>query len=434
MKNKKKLSKANLSGRRAFLKKSGVLGASFFAAPMIVSAETLGLNHRVGPNSKINIAYIGLGKQVGAHWGLVNMEGVQTRYVCDLKPDMLKSGKQQVINRGAKDVVATPNYEDIISDPSIDGVVVVTPDHWHAAISIAAMRAGKDVYVEKPMTLTIQEGQAMVAAQQRYGSVVQVGSQQRSESAFRKAAEIVRNGWIGDIKEVYCGLGGFPQPKQEAPEAIPEGFNYDKWLGQAPYEPYSETRVKGDYGGGWRCYWDYGSRKNGDWGAHHYDITQWALGRDATGPSLFVPKGYQGSQYAYYEYADGIRVVRDHPDRKDHMIRFIGTKGDVCVSRKGRIDTTPGELVNRPLSLGETRLYRSKDHRQNWIDCLRSRKDTICTASIGHRTGTICQLAGIAERLNRPIKWDPQSEMILDDPKAQRWQSRPRRAGYELPV
>src|SRR5690606_25686647 len=176
---------------------------------------------------------------------------------------------------------------------------------WHAAIAIAAMRAGKDVYVEKPMTLTIAEGKAMVEAQRRYGSIVQVGSQQRSEAAFRKAAEMVRSGWIGEVKEVHTRLGTFPPPTLGPEEPIPEGFNYDKWLGPAPYEPYTANRVLGDYNGGWRCYWEYGSRKNGDWGAHHFDIAQWALGRDHTGPTLFVPKGYEGEEYQYHQYADG---------------------------------------------------------------------------------------------------------------------------------
>ena len=420
--------------RRTFLKQSAALGASLIAAPMILRAETLGLNGRVGANSRINMGFIGFGKQIGAHLGMVNNRAVQPLYVCDLKPDALKGAKQQMKNRRQKDVVATPNYEDLINDPSMDAIVIVTPDHWHAAIGIAAMRAGQDVYVEKPMTLTIAEGKAMVEAEKRYGSIVQVGSQQRSERAFRKAAEIVRNGWIGQVKEIYVHLGSFPPPALGPAEPIPEGFNYDKWLGPTPYEPYTSNRVLGSYGGGWRSYWEYGTRKNGDWGAHHYDIVQWALGRDASGPVKFTPKGYQGAKYATYEYEDGITVVRDHPDRKDHMIRFIGTEGDVCVSRGNELVTTPAELASRPLNPSETQLYHSNDHKQNWLDCIRTRKTPICSAAVGHRTATICQLAAIAERLQRPIQWDPTTQQIVDDAEAQRWQDRPRRTGYELPI
>ncbi|MGJ8639401.1 MAG: Gfo/Idh/MocA family protein [Opitutaceae bacterium] len=428
------MKKSSPKSRREFLKKSTLFGASLVAAPMILRAETLGLNGRIGPNSRINVGFVGFGLQMRSHVGIVGNKNVEPSYVCDVNDEALKSAQKDMANRGYKDVIATQDYEDIINDSNVDAVLIVTPDHWHAAIAIAAMRTGKDVYVEKPMTLTIDEGKAMVEAEKRYGSIVQVGSQQRSDNSFRKAAEIVRNGWIGEIKEVRVGLGTFPPGPLGTEEPIPAGFNYDKWLGPAPYEPYTARRVKGDYGGGWRSYWEYGSRKNGDWGAHHYDITQWALGKDDTGPVLFTPKGYKGAKYASYEYADGTKVVRDHPDRSGHMIRFIGTEGEVGVSRSGLLNTTPADLESRPLSSSDTQLYRNTDHKGNWLDCIRSRKKTICHAGIGHRTATICQLAGIAERLERPIKWGPDAEQILGDKFAQRWQDRPRRAGFELPA
>ncbi|MEM0965798.1 MAG: Gfo/Idh/MocA family oxidoreductase [Verrucomicrobiota bacterium] len=420
--------------RRGFLKAGASLGAALIGAPTILRAETLGMNGSIGPNSRINLAIIGFGKQVGSHVGLVGRNDIQPLYVCDVKSWALKSAANQMKQRGFADVVATPDYEDIVSDPAVDAVVVVTPDHWHAAISTAAMRAGKDVYVEKPMTLTIGEGQAMVDAERRYGSIVQVGSQQRSDGTFRKAAEIVRSGWIGDITHVHVNLGTFPDPVLKPEEPVPEGFNYDKWLGPTPWEPYFADRVKGDYSGGWRSFWEYGSKKNGDWGAHHYDIVQWALGRDHTGPTRFVPKGYNGEEYAYYEYSDGIRVIRDHPDRKGYMIRFFGTDGEVCVSRGNRIEATPAELVGRPLSSSDEQLYRSRNQHENWIEGIKTRKKTICPATVGHRTGTICQLAGIAERLVRPVQWDPVDEKIIGDEEAAAWQDRARRKGYELPV
>ena len=417
--------------RRSFLKK----GALLAAAPMVLRAEVLGLNGRIGPNSRITMGFIGFGKMMDGHIGLAGFDQVQPLYVCDVKPDRLEHAKKQMKERNHPDVVATPDYEDIVNDPAVDAVIIVTPDHWHIGMSLAAMRAGKDVYVEKPMAHTVGEGQAMVEAEKRYGSIVQVGSHQRSERAFRKACEIVRSGWIGEIKEAYVGLGTFPPAKLEPAEPIPEGFNYDKWLGPAPYEPYTAYRVLGDYGGGWRCYWDYGSRKNGDWGAHHYDIVQWALGRDDSGAAKFTPKGYDGANYASFEYADGIRVVRDHPDRKGHMIRFIGSEGEVMVSRKGRLDTVPVELASRPLSSADVHLYNhASGHKDNWLDCIRTRKKTICPATVGHATSAICNLSIIAERLGRPIQWDPETEKIIGDPEAERLLDPPRRAGYELPV
>ncbi len=422
------------ASRRAFLKNTATLGACLWAAPQVLRSQVMGSQGVPGANSRINLAFIGHGKQMGGHVAIVGTPGVQPLYVCDVKADALARAKADMAERGFPDVVATPDYEDIINDPAVDAVFVVTPDHWHAAIAIAAMRAGKDVYVEKPMTLTIAEGKAMVEAERRYGAILQVGSQQRSELAFRKAAEMVRSGWIGEIKEVYTKLGSFPTPQLGAAEPIPAGFNYDKWLGPAPFEPHTAFRVLGDYSGGWRCYWEYGSRKNGDWGAHHYDIAQWALGRDDSGPTLFVPKGYEGEPYQYHQYDDGVKVIRDYPIENNHMIKFVGSEGDIWVSRDGRLDTSRPELAKRPLGPTDVRLYESNNHHQNWLEGVRSRRKSICPATIGHRTATICQLAGIAERLNRPIHWDPVAQHIVDDAGASRWEDRARRAGYALPA
>jgi predicted dehydrogenase len=284
------------------------------------------------------------------------------------------------------------------------------------------------------MTLTIEEGKAMVDSCRQYGSILQVGSMQRSNSTFRRAAEIVANGYIGQVREVRVGLGTFPPPELDEPEVIPDGFDYDRWLGPAPFEPYSANRVTGSYGGGWRRFRDYGSRKNGDWGAHHYDIVQWALGRDNSGPVSFCPVGHEGTKHSYFVYEDGVQVLRDHPERKGHQICFIGSEGDVCVSRGGAIETSPSFLANRPLRPSDKRLYDSKNHQVNWLNCIKTRKQPICDVNIGHRTATICQLAEIADRLKRPLQWDPVSEQIIGDAYARRLQDRPRRAGYALPA
>ncbi len=270
----------------------------------------------------------------------------------------------------------------------------------------------------------------MSDACKQYGTVFQVGSQQRSNWAFRKACEIVRNGWIGKIQTVYASLGQFAPPMTLPEQPIPEGFDYDRWLGPTPWYPYNSERVAGDYGGGWRCFWEYGSRKNGDWGAHHFDIIQWALGTDDSGPVKFIPKGWDGTEFQTHIYADGVTVLRDHPIPSGQSIHFIVTEGEVDVSRGNRIATIPEELAQAPLSPNDIHLYESSYHEGNWIDCIKTRKKTICTAEIGHRTATICQLAGIAERLRRPINWDPVEEKILDDPAAERWYDRPRRAPY----
>lgn len=420
--------------RRTFIRTGGWLLCSAAASPLILKSQTLGGNGLPGANSRIGIGLIGTGLIMNGHLNaFCSWNRTDVVAVCDVRKQRLEAARKRVEAATGKSPATFHAYEELLMHPGIDAVVIATPDHWHAALAIASMRAGKDVYVEKPMTLTVGESKAMVAAQRRYGRVLQVGSQQRSDARFRKAATMVRNGWIGDIKAVYAGLGDFPSPVLKAGEPIPEGFDYDRWLGPTPWEPHYADRVLGNYNGGWRCFWEYGSRKNGDWGAHHFDIIQWALGRDHTGPTRFVPKGFDGEPYQYHEYADGVRVIRDHPDRRGHMIRFIGTKGEVMVSRGGLV-SDPVELSRSPLSVSDERLYESDNHYENWLDCIESLGTPICDVNVGHRSGTICLLAGIAERLERPIEWDPKSEQIVGDIAATRMLDRPRRAGYALPV
>ena len=420
--------------RRQFLKTSLAAAGAMVAAPQIVRAETLGNDSKAAANSRIGMGFIGMGLISGGHVGsFPGYKEVQPIAVCDVKAWQLKSAAEGLEKKGFKGIIATPHFEEVLANPDIQAVCVTTPDHWHAAIAIAAMKAGKDVYVEKPMTLTIEEGKAVVAAAKKYGRIVQVGSQQRSSAHFRIAANLVRNGMIGDIKEIYCQLGEFPQPpEKETVVPVPEGFDYDRWLGPTPFFEYSDHRVKGNYGGGWRCYWEYGSRKFGDWGAHHFDIVQWALGRDNTGPVEFIPKGFEGAEHHHYRYADGITVWRDKEPSKGQMIRFIGTKGEVLVSR-GKIASEPVDLIRHKFTDQDKLVEESNDHRRNFIDSILSRKPTICNENVGHRTATICQLAGIALRTGRAIKWDPVAEQIVGDDAAKAMQDRPRRKGYELP-
>jgi predicted dehydrogenase len=424
-----------LSSRREFLKTAALAGTAL-GFPTLVPSTVFGQN---APSNRIGMGLIGLGLMMGGHQGqMLGRDDVQVLAVCDVHRDRRENARRAVerayANKqgvsGYKGCEAYLEFERIMERKDIDAVVVVTPDHWHAPISNMAMRSGKDVYVQKPMTLTIREGRSMSDVSRQYGAILQVGSQQRSERAFRKAAEIVRNGWIGKVSVAYASLGEFPPPQTLPEQPTPDGFDYDRWLGPTPWYPYNGQRVKGDYGGGWRCFWDYGSRKNGDWGAHHFDIIQWALGMDDSGPVEFIPKGFEGTPYQTHIYASGTKVLRNHPDMKGHMIRFIGEKGEVLVSRGDRLDTVPTSLKDRPLGPNDVQLYASGNHEGNWVDCIKSRKPTICPAEIGHRTATISHLAGIAERLQRPLRWDPATEEILGDPEAARWIDRPRRAPY----
>lgn len=421
------------SRRRFLLSSLGTAGAVF--APQIVRAQTLGNADKAAANSRIGMGFIGMGLISQGHVGsFPGMKEVQPIAVCDVRDWQVKKALEALKGKGFNDVVGTARFEEVLANPDVDAVCVTTPDHWHAPIALAAMKAGKDVYVEKPMTLTIEEGKLLAAAEKKYGRILQVGSQQRSSNYFRVAANLVRNGLIGEIKDIECMLGEFPlPPEKEQIVPVPAGFDYDRWLGSTPFFEHSENRVKGNYGGGWRCYWEYGSRKFGDWGAHHFDIVQWALDRDYTGPVEFIPKGFEGAPYHHYRYADGITVWRDKNPDKNTMIRFIGSKGEVRASR-GNIETTPKELFRHKFGPNDIQVYESKEHRQNFIECIGTRKPTICPASVGHRTATICQLAAIAQRLGRAIKWDPATEQITGDKEAAAMQDRPRRKGYELPV
>ena len=386
---------------------------------------------------------IGLGKIFQGHYNaMIRNPEVQIRAVCDVSRDVRESLKQKVENAyGAdtasgsyKDCAAYNEFERILERPDIDAVMVTTPDHWHVPIALAAIRAGKDVYVEKPMHLTVNEGRMLRAAVKEYSAILQVGSQQRSESAFRRAAEIVRNGFIGNVHHVEVSMGDFHLPTPMPEQPIPDGFDYDRWLGSTPWFPYNIERVKGDYGGGWRCHWEYGSRMQGDWGAHHFDIVQWALGMDDSGPVAFMPRGIDGDNPQSHTYANGTvvtRMKRSITGRlSDYMIRFIGDSGEVLVARGDCIETDPVNIIRRPLSSSDVHLYKSDDHRGNWLDGIRTRKQPICPASVGFRSATICSLNAIAQRLGRPLKWDPVKEEIIGDEEASLYLDRPRRAPY----
>ena len=417
--------------RRSFLKASLATAAGTIFFPYIARSNPIGANNRV------RMALIGCGGIMEGHHGWAQSHPmIDLVAVCDVKTSKREAALAKLKGKNP-DAVGYVDYGDIMARSDIDAVIIATPDHWHAAISIDAMRAGKDVFVEKPMALTLDEAAAMVAAEKRYGRILQVGSQQRSDSAMRQAVDIVRNGWIGEITEIHIDLKGEFAPVSLLPEEpIPADIDYDRWLGPAPWRPYNSTRVLGNFGGGWRIFWDYGSRKNGDWGAHHFDIVQWALDMDGNGPVLFVPKGFEGEPYQYHQYANGLKVtasLKGGGPANGAMIRFVGKNGEVKVSR-GSIETTPVGLASQIPSSSEFRAYRSSDHRQNWLDSIISRRPPICPATVGARTFDVCGLAGIAERLNRPIRWNPEKREITGDPEAARFADYTRRAGYPLPV
>ena len=420
--------------RRDFLKSASLLSAAF-AYPQIIRAQS-----GEAPSNRLNVAIIGTGLIAGSHYAaLIGRDDCRIVAVCDVALPKARAMKER-IERAYGDQAATGRYrgvevyqyhEQLLARPDIDVVFVCPPAHWHGPLSHAAMIAGKDGYCEKPLSLTVAEGRALVNTARRHGRILQTGTQQRSERAFRRAAEIVRNGLIGDIKVVRTKLGNFP-PAPDLPEQpIPAEFDYDRWLGPTPWRPYHEQRVLGDYGAGWRRFTEYGGRKNGDWGAHHFDIIQWALGMDQSGPVEFIPKGYEGTEFQTHVYANGVRVERVGDDLKA-MIEFTGTKGKVWVSRDDYLETDPPELATRPVRADEIHLYVSDNHHTDFFNCVRTRQHPIADVEVGHRSATVGHLNNIAAAVGRPIRWDPSTETIVGDAVASTMLDRPRRTPYGL--
>lgn len=414
--------------RRGFLKRSAMLAC----APAFVSSRALGSAPGTSANGRLALGLIGVGNMGSAHLdGFLGRDDVRIAAICDV--DAVKRGAaQQRVDRhysSASGTCAGHNeYEELLARDDVDAVVIAVPDHWHAIVAIAACAAGKDVYCEKPLSLTIREARAMAAAARRYGTVFQTGSQQRSDALFRRACELVRNGRIGRLVTVRVGIGGPSQDREFAPEPVREGLDWDRWLGPAPWKPYNAERCSGSYSGGWRLVRDYSGGMTTDWGAHHFDIAQWGMGADDTGPVEILPPGHAGLEDLTYRYAGGVVMQRGGANG----VRFIGSEGEIEVNR-GHFRTTPDSIGREPENKLATRLYASDDHRGDWLACVRARRRPICDVEIGCRSVTVCHLGNIACWLNRPIRWDPGAERILDDAVASRWLDRARRAGYRLP-
>jgi predicted dehydrogenase len=425
--------------RRALLK-NGLAGVfACGVAPNIFPARLFGQG---APSNRLTIGLVGNGLIASHHVGILTgrTEDCQIVATCDVvrsKAGKMRErlekayGDETESGRATRGIEVYAKHEELLARDDIDVVWVCTPDHWHAAVAKASMLAGKDVYCEKPLTLTVREGRVLVDTARRYGRVLQTGTQQRSNKSFRKAAEIVRNGWIGDIIRIRTRLGSFPAADPLPAEPVPGDFDYDPWLGPTPWRPFNARRVKGDYGGGWRCFLEFGGRKNGDWGAHHFDIIQNALGMDDSGPIEFIPRGFEGCKYQTHVYANGIRVER-YEDGLKPMIEFQGTKGTVGVSRDDVTESDPPDLFSRPLRAEDVHLYASDNHHSDFFNCVRTRQRPISDVEAGHRSATVCHLNAMAAQLGRALRWDPRKEEIIGDPVASRLLDRPRRAGYPL--
>ncbi len=450
------------SSRRSFLKTALAAGvAPMFLPGRVWSAETQ-------PNSRLNLACIGIGKQMGGHLnGFIGKPETQIVAVCDVDTTRRNNGKRIVEEGYAKKAganykgcAATGDFRELLARKDIDAVVIATPDHWHAPIAIAAAKAGKDIYCEKPLTDTVHEARALVAAVRENKRVFQTGSQQRSSREFRVACELVRNGVIGKVSKVMAGFGGPGKACDLPEEPLEPGLDWDMWLGPAPMRPYnsilSPRGVHNNFPD-WRKYWEYGGGLVTDWGAHHVDISQWGLGVDATsGPvEMLPPSDWQNAQAGgRLRYADGVEL--EHIPQNG--VTFVGDRGTIYVNRgvfQAEIDgkrvarftagkavepgTTEAPLAEQLAAVekeflagAKVRLIDSHDHKANWIECIRTRERPIADVEIGARTVIACHLLNFGYRYGQGVKWDAEAMAFAPGSGDAKWLTREYREPWRV--
>jgi len=437
------MSKPTIFSRREFIRKARnatVAAGIGLAAPNIFLNRTKAATGE-NPSEFIRVGFIGVGGQGNSNLQALMKNAVA---VCDVDQTRVQAAKARVEKANGRPCATFSDYRKLLEDKSIDAVLIATPDHWHTLPAIHACQAGKDVYCEKPLTLTIAEGQALVKAVRHYKRVLQTGSQQRSNAKFLKACEYVRSGRIGKVKSVKVGLSGVNYVEKAKPITVPDGeppteLNYDMWLGPAPQRPYNKNRVHYLF----RFFWDYAGGQMTNWGAHHLDIAQWGLGMDDGGPVEIVGSGIYNAEKLYetpqkfdvtYKYANGVVIdCSGGTGKYKGGTLFEGEKGSIFVSR-GNVESTPEEVLDQPLDEKSVRLYASEDHHQNWLDCIKNRKDPICSVDVGHRSATVCHLGNIAVRTGKKVNWDPKKQEIVGDAELAKWVSRPYRAPWKLPA
>jgi predicted dehydrogenase len=410
----------NRVSRRSFLKGAA---AATFAAPLVLPRSVFGANDRVA------VALIGVGNQGNNNLKDFLKQDVSITAISEVDSkraaaavDSLKKASHQAEPFG--------DYRKLLERKDVDAVVITVPDQWHAQMTIDACAAGKDVYCEKPLSLTIRDGRRMVDAARKYNRVVQTGSQQRSSAEFRQACELVRSGAIGKVHTILAGIPKPNHPGAMGPDSDPPAeLNYDMWLGPAPWRAYNEKRVHYNF----RFWWDYSGGQMTNFGAHHLDIAQWALDMDNSGPistegtATFHPEKLHEVTETFritHTYANGVKLIAGQ-QQKDIPTgcTFIGDNGKIFVTRR-KITADPADILkaDRPVTL-----YTSNDHHKNWLDCIKSREKPICDVEIGHRSATVCHLGSIVCRLGRGIQWDPKTEQIVGDTEAQAMTDRPYR-------
>jgi predicted dehydrogenase len=427
---------SHLQDRREFLLKTSSAAAAGLVVPYWFTASRAAAADSASKNDRPLIGCIGTGDRWNGLYQGIRRHG-DIVAVCDVDRQHAEDGREKA--GGKADIY--DDYRRLLDRKDVDVVSIVTPDHWHSKIAIAAMKAGKDIYCEKPLTLTIDEGKLIRKVLEETNRVFQVGTQQRTEMnrRFLTAIAMIRDGRIGKVTKATCAIGGAPTGGPFEPMPVPPELNWDMWLGQAPLVDYTQKRCHYEF----RWWYEYSGGKMTDWGAHHVDIATWAIGADHSGPISVggtsthpnIPNGYNTATefQVTCKYADGVEVIIRHDT--DNGITFEGDGGTLFVSRGSLQGKPVDELKERPLPEDAIeKLYGGKptSHMANFFECVKSRQQPISDVVTHHRAMTTCHLANIAIRLGRTIQWDPQTEQIVGDSEAQSWQSRPQRKGYEI--
>ncbi len=418
--------------RREFIKQTAAVSTFF-----IVPRHVLGRGY-LAPSDMIQMGFIGTGKQSET---LLNrfVETKNARIIGIADPHQQKI-KRFIDWHNVSFVKSNPgvspneikvydDYMDMLSQKDIDAVAIITPDHWHAPMAIQAARHGKDIYGEKPLSLTVREGRAMVKAVRKYNRVFQTGSMQRSWPNFRKACELVRNGYLGEIKEVLVNVDGPPSKIDFEAEPTPDYINWTKWLGPNDphfYHHFLAPRLEDNFWAKWRYYKPFGGGGLTDWGVHVFDIVQWALGMDGSGPTKVSPPGLQVNTLALrgleYTYKNGI-VVKHQNYEKTNGAKFIGTEGEMYISRQEFL--VPDKLKDLVLKPGDIHLPAPENHYMDFINSMRTRKKPIADIEIGHSSATVCNIGVIAYQLGRELHWNPKKEKFKKDKEANALLTRP---------
>ena len=429
---KKKQPSADNS-RRKFLKQSASALAGYIIVPRFVLG---GVSHNgskfIPPSDMVSLGFIGCGKQgkILSNYFLTTNE-IRILAISEVYKDktelMLKTIKtnQEKNKQPANDIGVYNDFRELLTRKDIDAVVIATPDHWHAAVAVRAAEAGKDIYCEKPLALTVKEGRAMVNASRKHNRVFQTGSMQRSWPEFRQAVEIIRNGFIGEIKSIKVNVGPPPIVYDLPEEPIPDGLDWKKWLGPNEFKHFNSELappITKDVYPNWRKYKEFGGGQVTDWGAHMFDIAQWALDMDNSGPTeIFAPDAEH--PFLTYKYNNGIIMTHEKWEWNNAVL-FTGTEGELRIAR-GKLETTPISVKTKIIGDRQKHVYKSENHYKDFLNAVRTRTKPICDVETGHRTATVCNIGNIAYQLKRPLKWDPKKEKFTGDPEANALLGRP---------